>query len=96
MAAYDQYGKMFASSDSSAPAYAKTAREFTRQLTALGVPGGVYVFAVPEKGTAAHAGLRVGDILVGYAGDALCIRSGLRAGGRKSMRPTSSVWNTCA
>jgi hypothetical protein len=68
MAAFVQYGERFASSDAGALAYSKTAQEFTRQLSTLGVSGGVYVFAVPEAGAAVSVGLRVGDILLTYAG----------------------------
>ena len=67
-AAFGRYAEMFASTDPGAVPYARTAQEFTTQLKALGVTGGVYLFAVTEGGTAARAGLRAGDIVVSYAG----------------------------
>ncbi len=68
VAAFGRYAEMFAASDPGAPAYARTAQAFTTQFNALGVSGGVYLFAVTDGGAAAHAGLQVGDIIISYAG----------------------------
>ncbi|HEU4886569.1 MAG TPA: PDZ domain-containing protein [Thermoanaerobaculia bacterium] len=70
IAAYARYGSMFAATDPGAAMYARIAQAFTRQTAPLGVHGGVYVFQI-DPGPAASGGVRVGDILVRYAGEAI-------------------------
>jgi hypothetical protein len=65
---FARYGEMFGPSDPTAGRYARTAQQFTLQIGALGVQGGIYLFEVAEGGAASKAGLRVGDILVAYGG----------------------------
>lgn len=65
VAAFAQYGELFAATDPTAEQYATVARHFTVQMATLGViDGAVYLFAVEEKSRAAQADLQVGDIVI--------------------------------
>lgn len=65
IAAFADYGNMFAPTDPTAERYAILARHFTMQMATLGVvDGAVYLFAVEEGSQAAEAGLRVEDIII--------------------------------
>jgi hypothetical protein len=64
VAAFARYGELFAPTDPTAAHYAQTAQAFTRQLPALGAPGGVYVSKLVQGSPAAQAGLEAGDILI--------------------------------
>ncbi len=72
VAAFAQYGYMFAPADPTALQYSVTAQHFTLQAQALGIArGAAYVYAVAEDSPAAEAGLQAGDILVEYDGQDL-------------------------
>ena len=64
VAAFAQYGTMFAATDPTAAQYATTAQAFTRQSIALGVEAGQYIFNVYPDGRGKAAGLQVGDMLI--------------------------------
>lgn len=67
VAAFSRYSDMFAETDPTAKQYARTAQQFTIQLNNLGVEGGVYIYEVVAGGVADQAGLKVGDIIIGYS-----------------------------
>lgn len=64
VAAFSRYRDMF-THDPTAANYAKTAQQFTLQLTDLQVNGGIYLYEV-TPGVAADAGLQMGDIIIRY------------------------------
>lgn len=68
VAAFKQYGEMFAATDSTTEQYSRTAQQFTQQLGNLGLAGGVYIYEIVPGGTASQAGLKVGDIVIEYNG----------------------------
>lgn len=67
VAAFARYGEMF-KSDPVSELYSRTAQAFTIQAGNLGLEGGVYLFELEPDSGLARAGLRTGDIIVGYAG----------------------------
>lgn len=67
VAAFSRYGEMFAEKDPTAAQYSRTAQQFTLQISNLNVQGGVYLYDIVQSGAANQSGLRVGDILIGYA-----------------------------
>ena len=67
VAAFSRYSDMFAETDPTAKQYSRTAQQFTIQLNNLGVEGGVYLYEVIKGGVADKAGLKVGDIIIGYS-----------------------------
>jgi PDZ domain len=69
--AFASYGEMFSSSEPTAERYARTAQQFTEQLSALGVEGGIYLYELIAGGTASQAGLEVGDIVISYNGQTI-------------------------
>lgn len=71
MAAFHNYGQMFAGTDSTATGYANTAMTFTQQIKSLGLTGGVYVFQVLPNGAAGEAGMTLGDVIIEYDGKAI-------------------------
>jgi S1-C subfamily serine protease len=66
VAAFSRYGDMFAATDPTAQAYARTAQQFTTQLNDLGVEGGVYLYQLVDDGAAKQAGLAVADVVISY------------------------------
>jgi hypothetical protein len=66
VAAFSRYADMFSEKDLTAKQYSQTAQQFTIQLNNLDVGGGVYLFEVVQNGIADRAGLKVGDIIIGY------------------------------
>lgn len=66
VAAFSRYADMFSKKDPTAKQYSRTAQQFTIQLDKLGISGGVYLYEVMQSGVADRAGLKVGDIIVGY------------------------------
>lgn len=74
VAAFAQYGQLFAAADPTAAQYAITAQAFTRQMDEVGVvDGAVYIFTLHANSPARAAGVQVGDIIVAL--DAQPIRS---------------------
>ncbi len=67
VAAFSRYSDMFAEKDPTAKQYSQTAQQFTIQLNNLRVEGGVYLYEVIKGGVADKAGLKVGDIIIGYS-----------------------------
>jgi hypothetical protein len=60
---YAAYAEMFASTDPTAERFSRTAQSFTREMSRLGVKGGIYVYHL-QDGTARRAGLLEGDIII--------------------------------
>jgi hypothetical protein len=67
-AAFSRYAEMFTDSDPTASKYARIAQQLTLQMQDLSVDGGAYLYELTDGGAAAQAGLRIGDILLDYAG----------------------------
>ena len=67
VAAFSRYSDMFAEQEPTAKQYSRTAQQFTIQLNNLRVEGGVYLYEVIKGGVADKAGLKVGDIIIGYS-----------------------------
>jgi S1-C subfamily serine protease len=57
---------MFSEKDPTAKQYSRTAQQFTIQLDNLNVSGGVYLYEIVQGGVADRAGIKVGDIIIGY------------------------------
>jgi S1-C subfamily serine protease len=66
--AFSRYTDMFSATDPTAKRYSKVAVQFTLQLDALGVKGGMYLYELKKGGAAERAGLQVSDILTSYDG----------------------------
>ncbi|WP_019502822.1 PDZ domain-containing protein [Pseudanabaena sp. PCC 6802] len=64
--AFSRYADMFSEKDPTAKQYSRTAQYFTMQLKKLDVSGGVYLYEIEQSGIADRAGLKVGDIIIGY------------------------------
>lgn len=66
VAAFSRYADMFSEKDPTAKQYSRTAQQFSIQLDKLDISGGVYLYNVVQSGVADRAGLKVGDIIIGY------------------------------
>lgn len=71
IAAFSDYGEMFAETDPTAEQYSEIAQQFTQQLAELRVDGGVYLFQLIDGQVASQAGLAVGDIVINYNGETI-------------------------
>ena len=73
VAAFGRYADMFAATDPTAVDYARAAQQFTLYAATHGVAGGAYISVIAEDGALYRAGLRVGDIIIGYGDRTIAI-----------------------